>query len=47
VLRATAVDLAKGLKTTIEFSDVRYNIGIKERIFKERYLRRPPREVRK
>jgi len=47
VLKATAVNLAKGLKTTIEFRDVRYNIGIKERIFKERYLRRPPREVRK
>ncbi len=47
VLKATAEDLGKGLKTTIEFHDVRYNIGIKERIFKERYLRRPPREVKR
>jgi len=47
VLKATAEDLAKGLKTTIEFHDVAYNVGIKERIFRERYLRRPPREVKK
>ncbi len=47
VLRATAEDLAKGLKTTIEFHDIRYNIGLRERIFTERYLRRPPREVKR
>jgi len=47
VLKATAEDLDKGLKTTIEFSDVAYNVGIKERIFRERYLRRPPKEVKR
>ncbi len=47
VLAARAVDLAKGLETTIEFHDIRYNIGLKDSIFRERYLRRPPREVRR
>jgi len=47
VFKATAEDLDKGLKTTIVFHDVAYNVGIKERIFTERYLRRPPREVKK
>ncbi len=47
VLKATAEDFTKGLKTTIEFHDVAYNVGIKERIFRERYLRRPPREVKR
>ncbi|MBN2233308.1 MAG: outer membrane lipoprotein-sorting protein [Deltaproteobacteria bacterium] len=39
-------DLAGGGETVSEFSDVRYDIGLNERIFTERYLRRPPREVR-
>jgi len=30
-----------------EFSGITYDIGLKERIFTERYLRRPPREVRR
>ncbi|MFQ5465380.1 MAG: outer membrane lipoprotein-sorting protein [Thermodesulfobacteriota bacterium] len=47
VLKATAENLDTGLKTTIEFEDVRYNVGIKESIFRERYLRKPPREVRR
>ena len=38
--RAKAVE---GGETVIEFMDVRYNVGLKERIFSERYLRRPPR----
>jgi outer membrane lipoprotein-sorting protein len=29
--------------TLIEFTDVKYNVGITEKIFDERYLRRPPR----
>ncbi len=47
VMKAVAEDLVKGLKTTIEFHDVAYNVGIKERIFRERYLRRPPKEVKR
>lgn len=47
VLKARAENLEKGLKTTVEFSDVRYNVGLKESIFKERYLRRPPKEVKR
>ncbi len=47
VLKATAEDLDRGLKTTIEFNNVAYNVGIKERIFRERYLRRPPKEVKR
>lgn len=47
VIRATATNLEKGLETTVEFKNVRYNVGIKESIFKERYLRKPPREVKR
>ncbi len=42
-----ATDLSSGSSTRVEFSAVRYDIGLKENIFSERYLRRPPREVRK
>ena len=37
---------AKG-STTIEYSDVRYNVNLPEDIFSERYLRRAPREYLK
>jgi outer membrane lipoprotein-sorting protein len=40
-------DLAAGSSTLAEFKSIRYNIGLEENIFSERYLRRPPREVRK
>jgi len=46
-LKAQAKDLDRGLTTTVEFSDVRYNIGLDESIFQERYLRKPPKEVRR
>lgn len=46
VIKARAENLDKGLKTVVEFQEVKYNIGIKESIFKERYLRKPPKEVR-
>jgi hypothetical protein len=38
-------DLTTGSSTTNVFSEVEYNIGLKENIFTERFLRRPPREV--
>ncbi|EAT15101.1 outer membrane lipoprotein-sorting protein [Desulfuromonas acetoxidans] len=40
-----ARDLASGSVTRNEFRDVEYNIGLSSRIFTERFLRRPPREV--
>ncbi len=47
VLKAKAEDREKGLKTTVEFSNIKYNIGLEEGLFKERYLRKPPKEVRR
>ncbi|NOQ45316.1 MAG: outer membrane lipoprotein-sorting protein [Desulfobulbaceae bacterium] len=41
-----ATDLKAGSSTLSEFKAIRYDIGTKENIFTERYLRRPPREVR-
>ena len=42
VTKATIEDLRAGSKTVIEFSNVEYDIGIPDKIFTERYLRRPP-----
>jgi len=38
-------DLARGTSTAITFSDISYDNGLNKRIFTERFLRRPPREV--
>lgn len=46
-IKGVGKNLETGLETTIEFVDVKYNLGLKENIFEERFLRRPPREVRK
>ncbi|MEA2012986.1 MAG: outer membrane lipoprotein-sorting protein [Verrucomicrobiota bacterium] len=46
VVKSKASDLETGGFTINTFSDVKYNINLKERIFTERFLRRPPREVR-
>ncbi|WP_457573470.1 outer membrane lipoprotein-sorting protein [Desulfolithobacter sp.] len=46
VTRSRAADLTSGSETVAEFRRIQYNIGLKDRIFTERYLRRPPREVR-
>ncbi len=43
VVKSKATDLKSGGYTVAEFSSVRYNIGLKENIFTERYLRQPPR----
>lgn len=45
VMESVAEDLKGGTKTVNEFSDVSYDIGLNERIFTERFLRRPPREI--
>lgn len=47
VVKSRVRDLAGGGETVSEFSDISYNIGLDETIFTERYLRRPPREVRR
>jgi outer membrane lipoprotein-sorting protein len=46
VIESVASDLRAGTSTTNVFSDVEYDIGLNDRIFSERFLRRPPREVR-
>ncbi|MBN2644506.1 MAG: outer membrane lipoprotein-sorting protein [Desulfuromonadaceae bacterium] len=45
VVLSQASDLIRGSITRNAFSNVRYDIGLDERIFTERFLRRPPREV--
>ena len=45
VILAEARDLKSGNSTRNEFHKVEYDLGLKERIFTERFLRRPPREV--
>ncbi len=47
VTKSKVSDLVSGGETISEFKDIQYNIGLKENIFSERYLRRAPREVRK
>lgn len=46
VLQAVARDLNSGSQTVNEFSNIKYNLDLNEDIFTERFLRRPPREVR-
>jgi hypothetical protein len=46
VLESKVTDLERGGHTINSFSDVKYDVGLKERIFTERFLRRPPREVK-
>lgn len=38
-------NLENGSQTEMTFSNIQYNIGISDKIFTERYLRRPPREA--
>ncbi len=47
VTKSRVSDLVTGASTVSEFKKIKYNTGIKERIFTERYLRKPPREVRR
>jgi len=46
VLESRVTDLVNGTQTTNVFANVGYDLGLNERIFTERFLRRPPREVR-
>lgn len=47
VVKSRVRDLAAGGETVSEFSNIKYDLGLEENIFTERYLRRPPREVRR
>jgi hypothetical protein len=44
-IEQSAEDVARGTKTVIEFSEIKYDINLNDNIFTERFLRRPPREV--
>jgi len=46
VVKSVVSNLKTGSETEMEFLDVDYNIKLGD-IFKERYLRRPPRQVRR
>ncbi|MBN2455785.1 MAG: outer membrane lipoprotein-sorting protein [Sedimentisphaerales bacterium] len=46
VVKSIVSDLNTGSKTLMEFTNVKYNINLKD-IFTERYLRRPPKEARR
>lgn len=45
VIESVVKDLNTGGSTVNTFKNIKYNIGLKENIFTERFLRRPPREV--
>ncbi len=47
VIKSRVRDLESGGETVSEFMKIKYNIGLKEKLFTERYLRKPPREVRR
>lgn len=47
VIESKVEDLDRGGNTLNTFSKVKYDLGLNERIFSERFLRRPPREVQK
>lgn len=46
VTQSVAADLRSGSSTLNEFTNVKYDLGLKDNIFTERFLRRPPREIR-
>ena len=47
VTKSKMQDLRRNSHTVIEYRDVKYDIGLPEDIFTERYLRRPPTEYLK
>jgi outer membrane lipoprotein-sorting protein len=44
VTQRTMQDVKKGSKTIVTFSQIKYNQGIDDNIFTERYLKNPPRK---
>lgn len=47
VTKAKMTDLRTNGNTLLEYTDIKYDIGIPESIFTERYLRKPPRKYLK
>ena len=47
VTKSRVENLASGSSTVSKFSRIKYNIGLKDKLFSERYLRRPPRQARR
>lgn len=45
VIVSTVEDLSRKSKTVNTFSNIQYDVGLDERLFSERFLRRPPREA--
>ena len=45
ITRRTMRDVQRGHRTEATFQEVRYNLGLPEALFSERYLRNPPPEV--
>ena len=45
VIESKVSDLDDGSNTVNSFSNVKYDIGLNEQLFTERFLRRPPREA--
>ena len=45
VVKSVVSNMQTGSKTEMEFGKVRYDLNLKDSIFTERYLRRPPREA--
>lgn len=45
VIESRVDDLARGGHTVNTFSNIEYDVGLKDMIFTERFLRRPPREA--
>jgi len=42
---STVEDVSRDSKTVNTFSNIQYDVGLNERLFSERFLRRPPREA--
>jgi outer membrane lipoprotein-sorting protein len=47
VTKSLMRDLRTGSETTLEYTDVKYNVGLPESVFTERYLKRRPRKYLK
>jgi hypothetical protein len=45
VVESRVEDLARGSQTLNSFSNIQYDAGLNEKLFTERFLRRPPREA--
>jgi outer membrane lipoprotein-sorting protein len=46
VVQSRVKDLETGGETVSQFKKIQYNLGLKDQIFTERYLKRAPKEVR-